>query len=217
MDSEDHNKVHLSVKDVQDTLEAYQCLKCTKFHCPLCPKDSIKFDENFQATGHLQSHLSWVVVHGSDQTPVVPSVFSKDELLKDDDPPSCFIFKLSGVLLKNILLEVVLQEGDAAYMPLSLACSRFRDIVGDGSFRNQAHFLWLESVTCWKNKSSHYKQLFWRMYSISTCLECGFDYKCCTPGYAGKGKRGELQGIYSETFHPGFCSFHCVQISSNEI
>nr|XP_055061971.1 uncharacterized protein LOC129444957 isoform X1 [Misgurnus anguillicaudatus] len=63
MDSEDH-KVHLSVKDVQDTLEAYQCLKCTKFHCPLCPKDNIKFDENFQATGHLQSHLSWVVVHG---------------------------------------------------------------------------------------------------------------------------------------------------------
>nr|XP_055061972.1 uncharacterized protein LOC129444957 isoform X2 [Misgurnus anguillicaudatus] len=67
MDSEDH-KVHLSVKDVQDTLEAYQCLKCTKFHCPLCPKDNIKFDENFQATGHLQSHLSWVVVHGSDKS-----------------------------------------------------------------------------------------------------------------------------------------------------
>ncbi|XP_077092661.1 uncharacterized protein LOC143744853 isoform X1 [Siphateles boraxobius] len=153
----------------------------------------------------------------TDQTPVVPSVFSKDELLKDDGPPSCFIFKLSGALLKNILLEVVLQKGDAAYMPLSLACSRFRDIVGNDNFKNQAHFLWLERVSCWKNKSSHYKQLFWRMYSISTCLECGFEYKRCTPGYAGKGKRGELQGIYSETFHPGFCSFHCMQISSNEL
>jgi len=67
------------------------------------------------------------------------------------------------MLLKNILLQVVLQEEDAANMPLSLACSRFRDIVGDDNFKNQAHFLWLES-------------------------------------YAGKGKRGELQGIYSETF-----------------
>ncbi|XDV33188.1 hypothetical protein PO909_003712 [Leuciscus waleckii] len=47
-------------------------------------------------------------------------------------------------------------------MPLSLACSRFRDIGGDDNFKNQAHFLWLESVACWKNKSSHYKQLFWR-------------------------------------------------------
>nr|XP_055029230.1 uncharacterized protein LOC129418313 isoform X1 [Misgurnus anguillicaudatus]XP_055029231.1 uncharacterized protein LOC129418313 isoform X1 [Misgurnus anguillicaudatus]XP_055029232.1 uncharacterized protein LOC129418313 isoform X1 [Misgurnus anguillicaudatus]XP_055029234.1 uncharacterized protein LOC129418313 isoform X1 [Misgurnus anguillicaudatus] len=74
----------------------------------------------------------------------------KDKLLKDDDRPSCFIFKLSGALLKNILLEVVLQEEDAAYMTLSLACSRFRDIVGDDKFKNQAHFLWLESVTCWK-------------------------------------------------------------------
>ncbi|KAK7150742.1 hypothetical protein R3I93_011869 [Phoxinus phoxinus] len=116
MDSEDHNKVHLSVKDVQ------VCLKCTTFHCPLCPKDNTKFDENFQATGHLQSHLSWVVVHGSDQTPVVPSVFSKNELLKDDDPPSCFIFKLSGALLKNILLEVLLHtwlcwEGKARRAP----------------------------------------------------------------------------------------------------
>ncbi|KAK7130299.1 hypothetical protein R3I94_008904 [Phoxinus phoxinus] len=33
---------------------------------------------------------------------------AKNELLKDDDPPSHFIFKLSGALLKNILLEVLL-------------------------------------------------------------------------------------------------------------
>ncbi|XDV15915.1 hypothetical protein PO909_015856, partial [Leuciscus waleckii] len=157
------------------------------------------------------------LAYETDQTPVVPSVFSKDELLKDDDPPSCFIFKLSGALLKNMLLEVVLQEGDAAYMPLSLACSRFRDIVGDDNFKNQAYFLWLERVACWKKKSSHYKQLFWRMYSISTCLECGFEYKCCTPGYAGKGKRGELQGIYSETFHPGFTACRSVLMSSYSV
>jgi len=37
------------------------------------------------------------------------------------------------------------------------------------------------------------------------------------PGNAGKGKRGELQGIYSETSYSGFCSFHCMQISSNEL
>jgi len=109
------------------------------------------------------------LAYDTDQIPVV-----------SDNPPSCFIFKLSGVLLKNILLQVVLQEEDAAYMPLSLACSRFRDIVGDDNFKNQAHFLWLES-------------------------------------YAGKGKRGELQGIFSETFYSGFCSFHCMQISSNEL
>ncbi|KAK7149336.1 hypothetical protein R3I94_008850 [Phoxinus phoxinus] len=95
--------------------------------------------------------------------------------------------KLSGALLKNILKLFFKKE-----MLPTCPC-----------------------VACWKNKSSHYKQLFWRMYSISTCLECGFEYKCCTPGYAGKGKRGKLQGIYSETFHPGFRSFHCMQISSN--
>ncbi len=31
------------------------------------------------------------------------------------------------------------------------------------------------------------------------------------PGYAGKGRRGELRGIYSEAFYPGFCNVSCMQ------
>ncbi len=32
------------------------------------------------------------------------------------------------------------------------------------------------------------------------------------PGYVGKGKQGELCGIYLEAMHPGLCSVHCMQV-----
>ncbi len=44
-----------------------------------------------------------------------------------------------------ILLEVVLQDGDAAYMNLSLTCSCFRAIVTKARFRQKAHYAWLDS------------------------------------------------------------------------
>ncbi len=43
-----------------------------------------------------------------------------------------------------ILLEVVLQDGDAAYMNLSLTCC-FRAIVNKARFRQKAHYAWLDS------------------------------------------------------------------------
>ncbi|KAJ8332061.1 hypothetical protein SKAU_G00429600 [Synaphobranchus kaupii] len=47
------------------------------------------------------------------------------------------------------------------------------------------------------------------MYSVMTCLQCHCLYKSCMPGYVGRGRRGELQGIYSEHSYPGFCSQFC--------
>ncbi|XP_058628752.1 uncharacterized protein LOC131538714 isoform X2 [Onychostoma macrolepis] len=48
-------------------------------------------------------------------------------------------------VLEMILLEVVLQDGDAAYMNLSLTCSCFRAIVNKARFRQKAHYAWLDS------------------------------------------------------------------------
>ncbi|KAJ8003166.1 hypothetical protein DPEC_G00166570 [Dallia pectoralis] len=47
--------------------------------------------------------------------------------------------------LKDILLQVVLHDGDMALMILALVSTSFRDIVSDGKFRKSAHFLWLDS------------------------------------------------------------------------
>ncbi|KAF1385977.1 hypothetical protein PFLUV_G00113360 [Perca fluviatilis] len=71
---------------------------------------------------------------------------------------SCLVIQLPGLpgtippeqsitrcCLEDILLEVVLQDGDKALMTLALVCSSFRDIVTDENFRERAHFLWLDS------------------------------------------------------------------------
>ncbi len=54
-------------------------------------------------------------------------------------------FQLPMEALHMILLEVVLQDGDAAYMNLSLTCSCFRAIVNKARFRQKAHYAWLDS------------------------------------------------------------------------
>ncbi len=36
-------------------------------------------------------------------------------------------------------------------------------------------------------------------------------FLCIYQVYAGKGRRGELRGIYSEAFDPGFCNVSCMQ------
>ncbi|KAJ8360625.1 hypothetical protein SKAU_G00171500 [Synaphobranchus kaupii] len=111
--------------------------------------------------------------------------------------------------LEEILLEVVLQDGDQALLTLALVCSCFRDIVTDYNFSRAAHFLWLDSVTNWSNFSREYQREFRTMYSVMTCLQCHCLYKSCMPGYVGRGRRGELHGIYSEHSYPGFCSQFC--------
>lgn len=54
-------------------------------------------------------------------------------------------FQLPMEVLEMILLEVVLQDGDTAYMNLSLTCSCFRAIVNKARFRQKAHYAWLDS------------------------------------------------------------------------
>ncbi|XP_034093430.1 uncharacterized protein LOC117560607 [Gymnodraco acuticeps] len=125
----------------------------------------------------------------------------------------CFILELPNCLLSDLLMEVVLQEGDKAYSSLTLVCTTFRDTMSTVSFRRGAHFRWLESVATWSLFSASYKQDFNVMYTIDTCRGCLEPYKNCKPGYVGKGKRGELQGIYSDDQHPGYCSPFCNQIS----
>ncbi|KAJ8333539.1 hypothetical protein SKAU_G00415470 [Synaphobranchus kaupii] len=109
---------------------------------------------------------------------------------------------------QDILLEVVLQEGDKALQTLALVCSKFYNLVTSERFRRKAHFLWLDSVVTWRRFSSTYQQDFRRMYVLETCRQCKEVYKNCIPGYVGR-RRGELQAFYSEDSHPGFCSDLC--------
>lgn len=53
---------------------------------------------------------------------------------------------MPDAVLSEILLHVVLEEGDAALLNLSLVCSKFRSLVDTDSFRKRAHFCWLDSM-----------------------------------------------------------------------
>ncbi|XP_039594320.1 uncharacterized protein LOC120516601 isoform X2 [Polypterus senegalus] len=65
MAEEGRTQVHVSIKDALDTLDVYKSDVSNLFHCPLCPKEKVQFDTPAKAVGHLQSHLSWVVIHKS--------------------------------------------------------------------------------------------------------------------------------------------------------
>ncbi len=61
-----------------------------------------------------------------------------------------FLFQqLPLEVLSEILKEVVLEDGDSAYLTLSLVCRLFRDVV-----TKKAHFAWMDSkiffVLRWK-------------------------------------------------------------------
>ena len=43
-----------------------------------------------------------------------------------------------------VLLEVVLSEGDPAYMRLALVCKAFERLTTSHYFREKAHFAWLD-------------------------------------------------------------------------
>ncbi|XP_058627758.1 uncharacterized protein LOC131537994 isoform X2 [Onychostoma macrolepis] len=76
--------------------------------------------------------------------------------------------KLPDAVLLEILLHVVLEEGDAALLNLSLVCSKFRSLVDTDSFRKRAHFFWLDSVTNWRTKSEPCQEFF-KMYTLQPC------------------------------------------------
>jgi len=48
-------------------------------------------------------------------------------------------------VLEEVCLEVILSEGDAADLTLSLTCTALRDVVTSLEFRHRAHYAWLES------------------------------------------------------------------------
>lgn len=57
-----------------------------------------------------------------------------------------FLFQqLPLEVLSEILMEVVLEDGDSAYLTLSLVCRLFRDVVTNEMFCKKAHFAWMDS------------------------------------------------------------------------
>ncbi len=57
-----------------------------------------------------------------------------------------FLFQqLPLEVLSEILKEVVLEDGDSAYLTLSLVCRLFRDVVTNYVFRKKTHFAWMDS------------------------------------------------------------------------
>ncbi|XP_076580283.1 uncharacterized protein LOC143316287 [Chaetodon auriga] len=109
--------------------------------------------------------------------------------------PGTPIFKLPPEILEEVLLEVVLQEGDMAYLRLTLTCRAFRDITGNPSFRKRAHFAWLDGEVNWKNYPAVCKEESRVPFAILNCQECGIQFKDCV-GFTGNGKRGEYPRYY---------------------
>lgn len=110
-------------------------------------------------------------------------------------------------VLEMILLEVVLQDGDGAYMNLSLTCSCFRAIVNKARFRQKAHYAWLDSVVNWGKWSETSKAELRVPFEIKECNTCKTLFKSCS-GFYGNGKRGCLRGFYDSIEDPD-CCFMC--------
>ncbi|XP_077089568.1 uncharacterized protein LOC143740869 isoform X4 [Siphateles boraxobius] len=117
--------------------------------------------------------------------------------------------KMPPDILWRILMGVVTDDGDVAFWRLSLTCKVFRDVVSDPKFREEAHFVWLDSVVNWSAFSIEYRQEFRVPYSLTLCLHCTEVYKDCPPGYVGDGRRGVLRAFYSEKEVEGYCSVDC--------
>ncbi len=124
------NKWRLNLGNFQQTyfllfaLSDFTILKCSlkcraksHFHCCYCSATVI-------TRANLMKHIASVIFHWSKWINT---------------------FQLPMEALEMILLEVVLQDGDAAYMNLSLTCSCFRAIVNKARFRQKAHYAWLDS------------------------------------------------------------------------
>ncbi len=128
------NKWRLNLGNFQQTyfllfaLSDFTILKCSlkcraksHFHCCYCSATVI-------TRANLMKHIASVIFHWSKWI-----------------NPFINTFQLPMEALEMILLEVVLQDGDAAYMNLSLTCSCFRAIVNKARFRQKAHYAWLGS------------------------------------------------------------------------
>lgn len=56
-----------------------------------------------------------------------------------------FFFQMAKSVLEEVCLEVILSDGDAAHLTLSLTCTALRDVVSSLEFRHRAHYAWLEN------------------------------------------------------------------------
>ncbi|RVE69020.1 hypothetical protein OJAV_G00073560 [Oryzias javanicus] len=182
----------------------------------------IQLMERFSIDGHGQRLAFWTeeashVLQGTLEPifriPKARRLPSPSPVIKiKDEADRCLLLKFPACVLSNILQEVVLMEGDPAILKLALVCSSFRDIVSAETFRRQAHFKWLHSVCTWSRYSKRHRELYFVMYSIEICCECGKQYKHCPRGYVGSGKRGHLRAFYSDEMPPGYCSHFCMQL-----
>ncbi|KAI9545778.1 hypothetical protein NQZ68_033910 [Dissostichus eleginoides] len=70
-----------------------------------------------------------------------------------------------------------------------------------------------EGVVNWNVFTEGHKQEFRKAYQISRCFQCDHLYKDVGTGYRGSGRRGMLQGFYSEEGFPGYCSSSCFLVA----
>ncbi|XP_021331417.1 uncharacterized protein isoform X2 [Danio rerio] len=127
----------------------------------------------------------------------------------DPVPADDYLTTMPPEILRQILLKVITEDGDVAFLRLSLTCRIFKEIVSNAKFREQAHYIWLDSVINWSRFSEDYKKEFRVPYSLTECPECGDIFKDCPPGYVGDGRKGVLRGFYSTIDFPGYCSAEC--------
>lgn len=76
----------------------------------------------------------------------------------DPVPADDYLTTMPPEILRQILLNVITEDGDVAFLRLSLTCRIFKEIVSNAKFREQAHYIWLDSVINWSRFSEDYKK-----------------------------------------------------------
>ncbi|XP_077083470.1 uncharacterized protein LOC143736713 [Siphateles boraxobius] len=129
-----------------------------------------------------------------------------DEVL--EVPDEVDISKMPAEILRHILMNVIKEDGDVAFLRLSLTCWLFHDVC-EASFRKESNFAWLDSVVNWSAFSSDYKKMYRVPYKLTSCLFSGDLFKDFPPGYVGDGRKGILRAFYSTKDFEGYCSADC--------
>ncbi|KAI2643774.1 hypothetical protein H4Q32_026944 [Labeo rohita] len=111
-------------------------------------------------------------------------------------------------ILRNILMDVVKEDGDVAFFRLSLTCRLFHDLVSEASFRKKG-------VVNWSAYSSNHKEMYRVPYKLTNCLWCGDLFKDFPPGYIGDGKKAILHGFSVIKEFEGYCSADCFICDGN--
>lgn len=122
----------------------------------------------------------------------------------DEVHTGILLLQLPDKVLKKICMEVVLADGDNAYLRLSLVCSRLKHICSDPGFQSECHLSWLLSLhqeAYWRKPAI---RQYYHSFQIVECRICYNQYKEEGDGFfGGHGRRGEVIGFYSSGSHPG--------------